>query len=75
MQEKIFLLEKIGIHHLVVVPFDEWFSNQSPEEYIQHFLFEKFYPHTIIIGYDHRFGKNRQGDYHLLEDYAKKLSF
>ncbi len=38
-------------------------------------MFQKFHPHTIIIGYDHRFGKNRQGDYHLLEEYAQKLNF
>ena len=40
---------------------------QSAEEYIRDFLVKKFHPHTIIIGYDHRFGKDRTGDYHLLE--------
>lgn len=75
LNEKIGLLNNAGIHHLVVVPFDEKFSNQTPEEYVQQFLYEKFQPHTIIIGYDHKFGKNRAGDYHLLEDYAKELGF
>jgi riboflavin kinase/FMN adenylyltransferase len=73
--EKIELLEAEGIHHLVVVPFNNVFSNQSAEEYVQHFLFEKMNPHTVIIGYDHRFGKGRQGDYHLLENYGRKLGF
>jgi riboflavin kinase/FMN adenylyltransferase len=50
-------------------------SNQTAEEYIQHFLWEKFHPHTVIIGYDHKFGKGRQGDYHLLESYASQLGF
>ena len=58
-----------------MVPFDEKFSQQTAEEYVDHFLFQKFHPHTVIIGYDHRFGKGRQGDYHLLEDYGKKLGF
>jgi riboflavin kinase/FMN adenylyltransferase len=75
LEEKIHLLELKGVDHLVVVPFDENFAHQSAEEYVTNFLFEKFHPHTVIIGYDHRFGKNRQGDYHLLEDYGKKLGF
>ncbi|MEO8711856.1 MAG: bifunctional riboflavin kinase/FAD synthetase, partial [Parafilimonas sp.] len=75
LNEKIILLDRLGIDHLVVVPFDENFSNQSPEAYVQQFLFEKFHPHTLIIGYDHRFGKNRTGDYHLLENMGKQLGF
>jgi riboflavin kinase/FMN adenylyltransferase len=75
LNEKIILLREFGVDHVVVVPFDENFSNQTPEAYVQHFLFEKFKPHTLIIGYDHRFGKNRKGDYHLLEKMGKELGF
>lgn len=75
LEEKLFLLEQQGVDHVVVVPFNTAFSNQTPAEYVQHFLFEKFHPHTVIIGYDHRFGKDRQGDYHLLEDFGKQLGF
>jgi len=75
LAEKIILLEKAGIDHLVVVPFDHHFANQSAEEYITDFLYKYFNPHTIIIGYDHRFGKGRTGDYHLLESYGKQLGF
>lgn len=75
LNEKISLLDQFGVDHLVIVPFDETFSNQTPEEYVQHFLFERFHPHTIIIGYDHRFGKSRKGDYHLLENLGKELGF
>jgi riboflavin kinase / FMN adenylyltransferase len=67
LAEKIELLEQAGIHHLVVVPFTEAFANQTAEEYVKQFLVEKFKPHTIIIGYDHRFGRDRTGDYRLLE--------
>ncbi|HEY2721821.1 MAG TPA: bifunctional riboflavin kinase/FAD synthetase [Chitinophagaceae bacterium] len=67
LEEKIELLEKAGIDHLAIIPFTEAFANQSAEEYIENFLIEKFHPHTIIIGYDHRFGRDRQGDYRLLE--------
>ncbi|MBS1577075.1 MAG: bifunctional riboflavin kinase/FAD synthetase [Bacteroidetes bacterium] len=75
MNEKIELLEKAGIDHLVVTPFTEEFSSQTAEDYIAHFLVSKFRPHTIIIGYDHRFGKGRKGDYLLLEEKAPVYSF
>ena len=70
LDEKIELLAKCGIDNLVIIPFTEAFSSQSAEEYIQNFLVKKFNPHTIIIGYDHRFGKDRLGDYRLLEEKA-----
>src|SRR4051794_24886917 len=75
LSEKIELLESEGVDHLVVVPFDENFAHQTADEYVTNFLFEKFLPHTVIVGYDHRFGRNRQGDYHLLENYGEKLGF
>lgn len=68
--EKIALLQKAGIDHLVIVPFTAAFSEQSAEEYIRDFLIRNFHPHTIIIGYDHRFGKDRTGDYRLMEEKA-----
>jgi len=75
LTEKKILLEQAGIDHLVVVPFDHHFANQSADEYITDFLYKYFRPHTIIIGYDHRFGKGRTGDYHLLETYGHQLGF
>ncbi len=70
LNERIELLEKTGIDHLVIVPFTEYFANQEAEAYISDFLVDKFKPHTIIIGYDHRFGKERSGDYKLMEEKA-----
>ena len=75
LEEKIELLDEKGVDHLVVVAFDGDFANQTAEEYIQNFLVKKFNPHTIIIGYDHRFGKNRMGDYHLLEKMGEKYDY
>jgi riboflavin kinase / FMN adenylyltransferase len=75
LQEKISLLEKYGIQHLVVTPFTEAFSLQSAEEYIENFLVKTFHPHTIIIGHDHRFGKSRSGDFALLEDKAQQFNY
>ena len=70
LAERIELLDKTGVDHLVVAPFTDFFANQTGEEYIRDFLVQKFDPHTIIIGYDHRFGKERSGDYKLMEDKA-----
>jgi riboflavin kinase/FMN adenylyltransferase len=74
-KEKRNLLKKAGIDHLVIVPFNYQFANQSAEQYIVNFLYEYFKPHTIVIGYDHRFGKDRAGDYLLLELKGKELGF
>jgi len=67
LDEKIELLSDIGIDHLVVIPFTEEFAKLSAEEYIGQFLIRYFQPHTLIIGYDHRFGKGRTGNYELLK--------
>jgi len=75
LSEKIILLEAAGIDHLVVVPFDHRFSNQTAEQYVKDFLYHYFKPHTVIIGYDHRFGKGREGDYQLLKTYGQALGF
>jgi riboflavin kinase / FMN adenylyltransferase len=75
LTEKIGLLEAAGIDHLVVVPFTQEFAAQTPKAYVEEFLVRYFHPHTIIIGYDHRFGQNRAGDFHLLEEYAVKQVF
>lgn len=75
LSEKIELLDKLGIDHLVVVSFNEVFASQTAEEYIENFLVKKFKPKTIIIGYDHKFGRDRSGDYHLLERMGEVLNY
>ena len=75
LSEKTELIAREDIDHLVVVPFTLEFSNQTAEEYISDFLVKKFNPKTIIIGYDHRFGNNRTGDYKLLEKYQKEFNY
>ncbi len=65
LEEKKALLEAYGIDNLAVVPFTKEFSRQTPEEYI-HAVILRFNPLHIVIGYDHRFGANREGDINLL---------
>ena len=73
--EKIELLEKQGIDNLVIVPFTREFAEQPATAYVEDFLLDCLHPHTVIIGYDHHFGKNRSGDFTLLEDYAARHAF
>jgi riboflavin kinase / FMN adenylyltransferase len=75
LDEKIILLQQQNIDHLVVVNFNDEFANQLADEYVKDFLYKKLQPHTLIIGYDHQFGKGRVGNYKLLNEYANRLGF
>lgn len=75
IDEKIALLKKQKIDHLVIIPFSIEFSQMSPNEYIESFIIRYFKPHSIIIGYDHRFGLNRSGDISTLIPYQEKGDF
>jgi len=75
LAEKLELLEKYKVDNVVVVPFTRAFSEQSPIEYVENFLYANFKPHTIVIGYDHKFGKNRAGDLNLLLSISETLGF
>lgn len=75
IDERIGLLDAAGIDNLVIVPFTDDFSQLTAEQYVEHFLVEHFHPYTIIIGFDHRFGHGRKGDYRMLENYAAQGLF
>ena len=75
IKERIQLLEAAGIDHLVIINFDYKFSNLSAAEYIEDFLYQYFKPNTVIVGYDHHFGKGRNGDIELLKTMGARLHF
>jgi riboflavin kinase/FMN adenylyltransferase len=74
-EEKIRLMADTGIDHLVVVPFTIEFSQLNPDEYIEKFIVRHFKPAYIVIGYDHRFGSNRQGDINYLKWHGKASGY
>ena len=74
-EEKYELLQNMGVKNIVVVPFDKSFSELSANDYIEKFLVEKFNPAVIVVGYDHRFGNNREGDFDLLKKSASSFGF
>ena len=75
MSEKILLLEQLGIQNLVIHPFDEIFSRLTAEDFVRTVLVEQFKIHKIIIGYDHRFGRNRTADINNLIEFGEKYGF
>jgi riboflavin kinase/FMN adenylyltransferase len=75
IDEKATLMEKSGVDHLVLVPFTAEFASMEAEAYISDFLVKFFHPHIVIIGHDHRFGKNRSGDFNLMKSCGIKYGF
>jgi len=62
INEKAEILKGLGVDHLIITPFTRDFSNQLPEDYIKNTLVNNIGTKHIIIGYDHRFGKDRSGN-------------
>lgn len=75
INEKSNLLEKTGLENLVIHPFDNEFSNLAAEEFVKTILVDAFNIHKIIIGHDHRFGKNRAANIDDLIGFGKKYGF
>lgn len=75
LQQKLELITEAGIQHIVVVPFTMAFAGLSAKEYIENFLVNIFHPHSIVIGYDHRFGNDRKGDIRLLEEFSTEYQY
>jgi riboflavin kinase/FMN adenylyltransferase len=75
LSEKIDLLEKIGVQNLVIHPFDITFSRLTAEEFVKTVLIDQFDIKKIIIGYDHRFGRNRTANIDDLIAFGKQHDF
>ena len=75
INEKSGFLKKMGLDNLVIHPFDKEFSNLSAEEFVKTILVDSFNIQKIIIGYDHRFGKNRAANIDDLIAFGDKYGF
>jgi riboflavin kinase/FMN adenylyltransferase len=75
LDEKIALLEASGIDRLVVIPFDSRFSQTRYETFVTTVLLEKLGAQVVIVGHDHGFGKNREGNYEKLEELSRNHHF
>ncbi|MBV2196796.1 MAG: bifunctional riboflavin kinase/FAD synthetase [Flavobacterium sp.] len=75
IKEKTKLLEYFQLENLIIHPFDKNFSELNPEEFVSEVLVKQLNVYKIVIGYDHRFGKNRAADIHDLIAFGKKYGF
>jgi len=75
IEEKIQLLSNIGIDNLIIHPFDKTFSRLTAEEFVEQVLVNTFHIKKIIIGYDHRFGRNRTATIDDLISFGLKYNF
>lgn len=66
LDEKAWLLGRLGIDCLLVVPFDEAFSRLSREEFLGDYIIDRLHARTLVVGYNHRFGRDNEGDYSFL---------
>ena len=74
-QEKAQLLESLGVDHLIRIPFTTEFSQLSSQQFVEEILVDRIGTRQLVIGYDHRFGKNREGSFEYLQANASKYGF
>ncbi len=75
IEEKIELFAELGIDHLAIIPFTRSFSELTSQAFIQQILVEKIGTKKLVIGYDHRFGKNREGSFDFLKNNCSQYGF
>jgi riboflavin kinase/FMN adenylyltransferase len=75
LSEKVKLLEDMGVDHLIILPFTKELSQMSSEDFIRDILVEKIQTKTLVIGYDHKFGKNREGSFDYLQSHSHLFGF
>ncbi len=75
IQEKAQLLNELGVDYLLTVNFTKEFSEQTSHEFVKNVLVNKLKIKHLVLGYDHHFGKNREGSFEKLAECAKEFNF
>jgi riboflavin kinase / FMN adenylyltransferase len=75
LDEKIELFEQSGIDHLIIYPFTPEFAQLTYEQFVEQILVGQIHTKSLVVGYDHKFGKGRQGDFEFLKNCADRLGF
>jgi len=75
IEEKIQLLNKFGLDHLIIEPFTKEFSRLTALEFVRDILVNQLHINKLVIGYDHQFGKNREGNFEQLKEYGELYHF
>jgi riboflavin kinase/FMN adenylyltransferase len=75
IEEKIELLSQYRVDHLIIIPFTKEFSQLTSEEFVRQVLIDRIGTRKLVIGYDHRFGRNREGGFEYLVENAASYGF
>jgi len=75
LSRKILYLEEMGVDYCFILELDKNLLSLSPLEFFQRFIVDRFSPQAIVVGEDFRFGRNREGDIQLLQDFSQKFGF
>jgi len=75
LNERLEKLAEQNLDYVWVYPFDKEFSQLSAVEFVQKIIVEQLHAHTIFVGYDHKFGKNREGSYSAFKELGEKYGF
>lgn len=75
LDEKVSLFEQSGIDHLIIYPFTPEFAQLTYEEFVEKILIGQIHTKYLVVGYDHKFGKNRQGNFEFLKSCSDRLGF
>ena len=75
LDEKIKLLEQVGIEHLIIHPFTMTFSRTTSMQFVRDIIVNELNTHKLVIGYNHHFGRNREGSFEHLKEYAPLYGF
>lgn len=75
LDEKIELLDQAGVDHLLIIPFTRSFSQLTSEEYVRQILIDKIGTKKLVIGYDHRFGRDREGGFDYISAHQQEYGF
>lgn len=75
ISERLRLFERFGIQNTLIIPFSKEFAQTSPDDFVRNYLIKIIGMKKMLIGYDHLFGKNREGNEELLKKLSEELSF
>ena len=74
-EEKLLLLEETGLDHLIILHFTRDFARVTSEDFVREYLVGKLHVHTIVVGFNHHFGHNQEGNYEYLYRVRERFNF